>query len=41
MLSQRQDVEMPITDQIYQVLYEGKDAKLAARNLLSRDIKSE
>jgi glycerol-3-phosphate dehydrogenase (NAD(P)+) len=41
MLSQRQQIEMPITEQIYQVLYNNVDAKVAAKILLSRDIKSE
>jgi glycerol-3-phosphate dehydrogenase (NAD(P)+) len=41
MLSQRQRIEMPITEQIYQVLYNNVDAKIAAQALLSRDIKSE
>ncbi|MEY8200061.1 MAG: NAD(P)H-dependent glycerol-3-phosphate dehydrogenase [Colwellia sp.] len=41
MLSQRMGVEMPIVEQVYQVLYQGKDAKLAAADLLSRDQKQE
>lgn len=41
MLAQRQGVEMPIVEQVYQVLYCGKDAKLAAADLLSRDKKFE
>ncbi|KJR36847.1 glycerol-3-phosphate dehydrogenase [Vibrio navarrensis] len=41
MLAQRMGVEMPIVDQIYQVLYQGKDARLAAQDLLARDKKSE
>jgi glycerol-3-phosphate dehydrogenase (NAD(P)+) len=41
MLAQRHDVEMPIVEQVYQVLYCGKDAKLAAADLLSRDKKFE
>lgn len=41
MLAQRMSVEMPIVDQIYQVLYQGKDARLAAQDLLARDKKSE
>ena len=31
----RMGVEMPIVDQIYQVLYQGKDARQAAQDLLS------
>lgn len=37
MLAERMGVEMPIVDQVYQVLYQGKDARLAAADLLSRD----
>jgi glycerol-3-phosphate dehydrogenase (NAD(P)+) len=36
-LAQRMNVEMPIVEQVYQVLYQGKEAKLAAADLLSRD----
>ncbi|RHW76864.1 NAD(P)H-dependent glycerol-3-phosphate dehydrogenase [Colwellia sp. RSH04] len=41
MLAQRHRVEMPIIEQVYQVLYQGKNAKLAAADLLSRDKKFE
>ncbi len=41
MLAQRKGVEMPIVEQIYQVLYQGKDAKIAAQDLLARDKKTE
>lgn len=41
LLSQRVGVEMPIVDQIYQVLYQQKDARLAAQDLLARDKKAE
>ena len=41
MLAQRMGVEMPIVEQVYQVLYRGKDAKLAAADLLSRERKFE
>lgn len=40
-LAQRMQVEMPIVEQVYQVLYCGKEAKLAAYDLLSRDRKNE
>ena len=36
-LAERHGVEMPIVEQVYQVLYRGKDAKLAAADLFSRD----
>lgn len=41
MLAQRMNVEMPIVEQVYQVLYCGKNAKLAAADLLSRERKVE
>jgi len=41
MLAKRMAVEMPIVEQVYQVLYNNKDAKLAAADLLSREQKSE
>ncbi|MEW9797400.1 NAD(P)H-dependent glycerol-3-phosphate dehydrogenase [Alteromonas sp. CYL-A6] len=40
-LSQRLGVEMPICEQIYDVLYHGKAPKDAALALLGRDLKSE
>ncbi len=41
MLAERLGVEMPIVEQVYQVLYQNKAAKLAAADLLSRDQKQE
>ena len=41
MLAARMKVEMPIVEQVYQVLYCGKDAKQAATDLLARERKSE
>ncbi|MGF1713484.1 NAD(P)H-dependent glycerol-3-phosphate dehydrogenase [Photobacterium chitinilyticum] len=40
-LAQRYEVEMPITEQIYQVLYQDKDAREAAKDLLAREKKDE
>lgn len=40
-LATRVGVEMPITEQIYQVLYQGKDARLAAVDLLGREKRDE
>ncbi len=40
-LAQRHTVEMPIVEQVYQVLYQGKAPKQAAMDLLSRDLKPE
>lgn len=41
MLAQRNNVEMPIVEQVYQVLYQGKSAKEAALQLLGRNKTSE
>lgn len=41
MLAQKNQVEMPIVEQIYQILYEGKPALEGAMTLLARDPKSE
>ena len=41
LLAKRYGVEMPITEQIYQVLFCGKNAKEAAVNLLGRERKEE
>ena len=41
LLAQRFGVEMPITNEIYAVLYQGKPAAEAARVLLSRERKAE
>lgn len=40
-LAKRLGVEMPITEQVYQVLYQGKSPVDAAKELLSREKKSE
>ncbi len=40
-LSRRHGVEMPITEQVYQILYEGKDPKVAVRDLMTRALKPE
>ncbi|QDO99995.1 NAD(P)H-dependent glycerol-3-phosphate dehydrogenase [Thalassotalea sp. PS06] len=41
MLAKRENVEMPIVEQIYQVLYQGKPASEAALQLLGRNPTSE
>jgi len=41
MLAKRMNVEMPIVEQVYQVLYCDKDAKSAAVDLLARERKYE
>ena len=40
-LAKRCNVEMPITEQIYQVLYKGKNPKKAVRELMTRAPKKE
>ncbi|RLB19530.1 MAG: glycerol-3-phosphate dehydrogenase [Deltaproteobacteria bacterium] len=40
-LAKRYQVEMPITEQVYQILYKGKDPKAAVRDLMTRTLKSE
>lgn len=40
-LAKRHKVEMPITSEIYKVLYENKDPKIAVRDLMTRSPKTE
>jgi len=40
-LGQRHGVELPIVEQVYAILYEGKSARTALRELLNRDLKAE
>jgi len=40
-LARRHDVEMPITEQVYAVLFEGKDAHQAMDDLMTRELKAE
>jgi glycerol-3-phosphate dehydrogenase (NAD(P)+) len=40
-LARRQKVEMPITEKVYQILYEGKDPREAVQELMSRHPRSE
>lgn len=40
-LSESLNIEMPITETIYKVLYENEDVKVAARNIMLRDPRSE
>jgi len=41
MLAQRNNIEMPIVAQVYQVLYQNKAAALAVNELMCRDLKPE
>lgn len=40
-LRRKYNVEMPISEQIYAVIYEGKDPKTAVRDLMTRERKAE
>ena len=40
-LAQKLKVELPITEQVYNVLYEDKDPAEAVKELMSRDLKDE
>jgi len=40
-LARRHEVEMPITEQVYAVLFEGKDPHTAIDELMTRELKSE
>lgn len=40
-LSKKYDIEMPITEQVYQVIFENKDPKEAIQELMKRDKKNE
>lgn len=41
LLAQKHQIEMPITEQTYKVLYENLDPKIAVQNLLAREQKAE
>lgn len=40
-LSDKYNVEMPIVNECYKIMYEGMDARMAIKNLMNRDKKSE
>lgn len=40
-LSKKYNIEMPIVEQVYKIIYEGKDPVLAVSDLMSRSLKSE
>ncbi|MBU2550146.1 MAG: NAD(P)-dependent glycerol-3-phosphate dehydrogenase [Proteobacteria bacterium] len=40
-LTRRENVDMPVTEQVYQVLYEDKDPRLGLIDLMTRDLKDE
>jgi glycerol-3-phosphate dehydrogenase (NAD(P)+) len=41
MLAKKHDIEMPITQEVYKTLFEGKNVRLAARELMIRESKPE
>ncbi|HMW62164.1 MAG TPA: NAD(P)H-dependent glycerol-3-phosphate dehydrogenase, partial [Leptospiraceae bacterium] len=41
LLAQKLGIEMAITDQVYQLLYQDKDPKQVVRDLMTRDLKRE
>jgi glycerol-3-phosphate dehydrogenase (NAD(P)+) len=40
-LARKYGIEMPIVDEVYQLLYEGKDPKQAVKDLMNRELKGE
>ena len=40
-LARKLNIETPIIDEVHAILYEGKDARSAVSDLLSRDTKAE
>jgi glycerol-3-phosphate dehydrogenase (NAD(P)+) len=40
-LSKKYSIEMPIVEQVYKIIYEGKDPAFAVNDLMSRSLKSE
>lgn len=40
-LAKKENVAMPIVDQVYEILYEGKDPHQAVKELMTRDLKPE
>ena len=40
-LAKKYRIDMPIVDEVYQILYEGKDPQRALRDLMTRELKAE
>jgi len=40
-LAKKMGVDMPITQQVYEILYEGKDPRKAVKELMTRELKTE
>jgi glycerol-3-phosphate dehydrogenase (NAD(P)+) len=41
MLGKKLGVEMPITEEVYRVIYEGRNPREAVRDLMTRQLKGE
>lgn len=40
-LAQKMGIDMPITKQVYEILYQGKDPRLAVKELMTRELRKE
>lgn len=40
-LARKQGVDMPVVEEVYRIIYEGKDPRQALKDLMSRDLKNE
>lgn len=40
-LARKHGVEMPVVDEVYQIIYEGKDPRQALKDLMGRELKNE
>ena len=40
-LARKYNVDMPVVDEVYQILYEDKDPKRAVKDLMKRELKAE
>jgi glycerol-3-phosphate dehydrogenase (NAD(P)+) len=40
-LARKHQIEMPVVEEVYRILYEGKDPRQALRDLMKRELKDE
>ena len=40
-LAKKYDVEMPVVEEVYQILYENKDPKQAVKDIMNRELREE
>ena len=40
-LAEQEGIDVPICEEVYQILYEGKEPRLCASDLMLRDLKKE